>query len=650
MSKVDLTALVSGAGGEIVEGEIVGDVFEDEDWGSVTSATSQPNLTYINESGMRDEEMEAWFSGREGRRMHQEIASQIEKWSQSLSGVASQQSIDVFNRKRWDDAGHFIAKMSLCCWAVENDDILSTLADVVEGLMFQKCRFELFDTDQQSIWNQWAADIDLDSLLRKMGREVFKASQVYVGLWWEDKTYRVEEDSIDDTIEEMEAQREEREFEERVKAHKQYVETMKGQEGFVEPPEPKMPEKTGPGRGNRTRRKEFRLKLPTQATVFDPSKVVPVGTLMFGRERFAYVATKGEHDAFGQVLRGEVADGTVLQLIERRYEPTPQDKDALQDLGIDVSRLWLFKEDAVFRHTLTKADYERFAPLRLKPALELLELKAHQRAADRASLIGNTNFIVVITKGTDKHPAKPSEVANLQEQARVIARLPVLVGDHRLNVEIVAPALDHTLQQSRWEVLDARLVFLALRTYAPTVQGGNSSGTGISEMSRVVASGLQNRRHMIGRSLESKIFRKVMERNEDVKDFDEFPSLAFSPRKISLDLKAEVLQQVLKLRDRGDISRETTLEEFDHDQDLEVLRRARERVTYDRVFESSTPHSSPMANPYAPQPPGQLGHQPPGQPGGNVGPNGQPRTEGGRPPGQAEDEPRQTKGQGAKKR
>ena len=35
------------------------------------------------------------------------------------------------------------------------------------------------------------------------------------------------------------------------------------------------------------------------------------------------------------------------------------------------------------------------------------------RAEDRAALIGNTNFIVVITKGTDKLPAKPAEIANL---------------------------------------------------------------------------------------------------------------------------------------------------------------------------------------------------------------------------------------------
>lgn len=207
----------------------------------------------------------------------------------------------------------------------------------------------------------------------------------------------------------------------------------------------------------------------------------------------------------------------------------------------------------VFRYAHDQGHYELYAAVRLKPALELLEMKANLRASDRASLIGNTNFIVVITKGTDKLPAKPAEIANLQEQARVLARLPVPIGDHRLHVEIVAPPLDNTLMQSRWEVLDSRLVFAALRSYAPVVQGGNSSGTGVSEMGRVIAKGLENRRHMILRTLEKRIFKAIIDRNAGVPDFDEMPSLRFTPKRISLDFSADIIGQILKLRDRGDI-------------------------------------------------------------------------------------------------
>jgi hypothetical protein len=616
--------------------------FEDGKYGRV-STTTRPSIHYVNESGLPDDVVDRHF--RRGRGM-QEVSSVIERWSQSLSQAPVNQTLDVFNRNRGlQDALHVHAIMARCAWAVENDDVLSTLADVIEGLMWQKCRFELIDTDQQDVWNQWAADVNLDAFLRQCGREDFKVSQFYVGLWWGRKVYSVQKNEIEEQIKEFEREKKKREYEEQVEQREAYIAANSSMEGYVEPPEVPEPKDEKPGRGNRNRKKKFPIQVPTELTIFDPSKVLPVGTLMFGRERFAYIATREEDEAFTQVMRGEIADDTVLQLIERKYEPTGQDRAACADIGVDYSRLWLFKKDALFRHTMTKSEYERYAPVRLKPVLPILEMKQHLRASDRASLIGNTNFIVVITKGTDKLPAKPSEIANLQEQARVIARLPVLVGDHRLNVEIIAPSTDNTLIDSRWQVLDSRLVFTALKTFSPVTQGGNSSGAGVKEMSQIVAKGLESRRHMILRTLEKRIFRAIMEKNEAV--LDEFPALEFAPKRITLDFNQDIVNAILKLRDRGDISRETTLEELDYDQDVEVLRRGRERNLYDEVFMSQTPHSSPTTNPYGA--PGQAvpGVTPPQLPPGgnqnvqnNLGPKGQPRTEGGRPPGVTEEKPR----------
>jgi len=608
--------------------------FEDGTYGRV-STTTRPSIHYVNESGLPEDVIDRHFRRGNGFR---EVASVIEQWSQSLSGMSTNQTLDVFNRNRgMEKAVHAHAIMSRCAWAVENDDVLMTLADVIEGLMWQKCRFELIDQDQQSVWNQWAADVNLDAFLRECGREDFKVSQFYVGLWWGRKIYAVEEDKISEQLEEFERERKRKEYEDAVEEREAFIALNENMEGYIEPPRIVEPTDEGPGRGNRKRKKKFPVSVPTALTIFDPTKVIPVGTLMFGRERFAYIATREEDEAFAKVMKGDIADDTVLQLIERKYEPTAVDRAACADLGVDHDRLWLFKKDAVFRHTMTRSDYERYAAVRLKPVLPILEMKDHLRASDRASLIGNTNFIVVITKGTDKWPAKPAEIANLQEQARVIARLPVLVGDHRLNVEIVSPLLDNTLIDSRWQVLDSRLVFTALKTFSPVTQGGNSSGVGVKEMSQIVAKGLESRRHMILRSLEKEIFKAVMDKNEEL---DEFPALVFAPKRITLDFNQDIASAILKLRDRGDISRETTLEELDYDQDAEVLRRGRERALYDDVFQSQTPHSSPTTNPYGA--PGQAtpGVTPPQLPPGgnqnvqnNLGPKGQPRTEGGRPSG-----------------
>lgn len=550
----------------------IGDVGVDDfpDDGSQGSAPA--TITYVNEAGVSEEvALEAV--------RRSDAASAIERWSRQLNLEASGgPTSDIFNRGGLATARNPFHLQAQLIDAVEGDDILSTLADVLEGLAFQKCHFEAYDADQEDVWNQWAATVDLDARLREMFRELYKVSQVYVGLWWERKEFRV-----------------------RDRRTEQELQVLQGE---------------GPGRGNHRRKKTYSVLCPTAITLFSPLKVVPVGNLAFGRERFAYIADRGEDGAFGEVLGGDAVDDTVLRLIERKYVPNEAERKLLTSWDIEPDRLWLFRRESVFRHSLTRAQYERFPAFRLKPTLEILDMKHHLRASDRAALVGNTNFIVVIKKGTDKLPAKAAEIANLQEQARVVARMPILVGDHRLSVEIVAPPLDNTLQQSRWEVLDSRLVFKALQSFMPIVQGNNS--TGVSEMSRVVSRGIENRRHSLRRSIEAEILRRTVERNEEL---DEVPSLTYTPKRVALDFNQHVVQAVLKLRDRGDLSRETMLEEVDFDQDVEFRRRARERRVYDEVFQSQVPHSSPTSNPFT------TGSQ------------------GGRPPGAQDEEPRQ-RGQG----
>lgn len=554
------------------------------------------SITYINEAGVPEETVEVIRGMRE-------VASVIEKWSRSLAvGEAEAPTADLFNRGRWQGASHTFAVMDQVSRAVEHDDILSTLADVMEALAFQKTRFEMYDDDQEDMWNQWAADVDLDSRLREQFRELFKVSQFYVGLWWERKIYSVRNKAIEDVLDEVKTLEDEKEQEEYERELERYEALPSDQKfdpetgGGMQKPLPPLPPR-GKGKGNRNRKKKFPVLVPTAMTIFEPTKVVPVGNLMFGRERFAYIASEGEDEAFGSVMSGDIVDDQVLRLMERKYTPDRGESQYLESLGINPKRLWLFKQDAVFRHTLTRANYERFCPIRLKAILPILDMKNHLRASDRASLVGNTNFIVVIKKGTDKLPAKAAEIANLQEQAKVVARMPILVGDHRLSVEIVSPALDNTLIESRWEVLDSRLVFKALGTFQPTIQGGLGSSSGVSEMSRVVARGIENRRHEMMRTLEKAIFKAVVDKNEGV--LDETPTLAFTPKRVSLDFNTDVIQAILKLRDRGDLSRETMLEEVDFDQDVEVLRRAREKAIYDETFNSGVPHGSPEANPFA---------------------------------------------------
>ena len=509
--------------------------------------SGQGTVTYINEAGVPESTVAAV-------RASADVANAMEQWSRNMQSSMggsgkSRPSYDLFSRSRYSGENNIFRVMEMCAAAVENDDILSTLADTSEGIALQKMSFELQDEDQQDVWNQIAADLDLDARLREMWRELFKVSQFYMAMEWDWKDYTVRT--------------------------KKSVLKKKG-------------------KGNRNRKKTFRLYCPTALSVLDPLKVVPVGTMMFNRERFAYIADRSENEGIASAMRGEVVDDMVLRLIESKYVPDKAEASKLADLGVPTQNLWLMKKHSVFRHTMTKAQYERFAIPRLKAVLPLLDMKQHLRESDRSALVGNTNFIVVIRKGTDKHPAKQRELESLQEQARVVARIPVIVGDHRLSVDIVAPKMDHTLDERRYHVIDSRLAFKALQSFAPASSsgGGLSGSSQVKEVSHLISRGFENRRHQLGRSLEKFVFKATVELNEEL---DETPSLIYNPRRISLDVNQDVLNAVLKLRDRGDLSRHTTLEELEYDQDVEAIRVVREEEEYGDVFNSHVPYDSPDA-------------------------------------------------------
>ena len=202
----------------------------------------------------------------------------------------------------------------------------------------------------------------------------------------------------------------------------------------------------------------------------------------------------------------------------------------------------------------------------------------------------NTNFIVVITKGTDAHPAKGSEIAHLQAESQTVSRVPILVGDHRLNVEIVTPKLDNTLRAERWNTIDSRLTarlygFYMLGNYA----AGASSDDSV-KLTKVVARGMESRRHMIRRSLERHLFQPLFNGNDDL---ETPPKLQFHPRSIALDFDPAYASFLFDLRQAREISRETTLNQFDLSQELEARFREREEEAYDDIFQTQVPFSTP---------------------------------------------------------
>jgi hypothetical protein len=824
-------------------------------------------------------------------------------------GGTNRRNGGIFMRDRYITPLRPWDQMRLAYDAVTGDDIVAGVCETTESLAFSSMDFFALDADEQDVYNQIAAKIDLDRRMREIWRDLFITSQAYVAVWWETQTFKVRGKTLD---------------------------------------------------GNQ-RRKSMTIKAPSEMSLLDPLKVVPVGSTLFGKERLAYIATPDEAAMFDEILGGDKAmdDEIVRRLVTARYQPPRQEILELTTLGVPSTKdLYLLNPDNVFRHTLTRPSYERLAPVRMKNVFELLDMKAQLRQMERAHLIGaalrvdqriatpegwkpigaaqvgdqvfsvdgtpaaitgvypqgirpihkvtftdgaftycdpshlwtvknrwgrervlrldeimaeglfqdngttgrrihrhripiaaplelpeanlpldpylvgymlgdgsltqsmpkitcaepeddqpwravlppgvsatqyekregfcnqyglrsdtwhynpvmeglraagiwgmacedkfipdqylwastpqrwallqglcdsdghshqaggvefvtisqklvegithlaqslggvakaaireprdgirrrlyrvwvslpgpeapfrikrkvltwkprkcqyvraihavepvepaeavcikidredglfltegmlathNTNFIIIITKGSDQLPAKPEELANLQNMVRTLARVPVLVGDHRLNVEIVTPKLDNTLKAERWNTIDSRisgrlLQLLVLGNYAAGAAGDDSI-----KLVKVIARGMESRRHMIKRSLERYVFKPLLDKNPEL---ESMPKLEFHPRAIALDFDAAYASFLFDLRQANEISRETILNQFDLDEALEAELRKREMVEYDHIFQTQVPFSTP--NPAIPAPgqpalPPQPAAPPPPKPG-----------------------------------
>jgi hypothetical protein len=332
---------------------------------------------------------------------------------------------------------------------------------------------------------------------------------------------------------------------------------------------------------------------------------VPVGVGPFAGDRLAWMATVDEILNFHRVYSGETVDLEVLRFYTGVYKPDQGERMDLAAMGINPDRLLLVNPDFVFRHTTTKPDYQRFADIRMKSCFPLLDMKRQLLTADRAALIGAANYILLVRKGSKEEPASNEEINNLKENYNFIAKVPVIISDHRLSIEIIAPKTDLTLSKEKYDVIDHRLLNRLLGTLR--IDPGKETG---STLSGTVGRIMENRRHMIRRAIEREIGRKIYEDDRNADKFDQQPSLVFTPGKISLGFDAAEVQALLGLRTQREISRETILEFFGLDEANEAKRMELEERVYDQIFKTAIPFSSPTGVP--PASTGQDGGRPTG--------------------------------------
>lgn len=418
--------------------------------------------------------------------------------------------------------------------AAHNDDTVSNVLETTEALVFNTIRVDCEDPDEEMIWNQIIEEMELEDVLHQMWRELFTYSQFNCAMQWGVGEFQLE------------------------------------------------------GKGEkRARRKKYNLNVVNQLSILDQLKVVPVGDFLFGGEQLAWVANKSEAESIDNVLAGKnTTDQVVRMLLTERLHMDRKEQGRLAELlGTgDFSNMFYMNPAAVFRHTATRPDYERFAPVRMASVFELLDMKHQLRQMDRAHIMGATNFIVLIKKGSDTQPATSGELANLNANVKTVARTPLIVGDHRLSVEIITPAVDATLDPKRYNNLDSRIM---ARLYQMFHTGGFSAGTSGDDslkLVRVVARGLESRRKGIKKAVERNVLLPIWRANPELKTR---PALSFTPRHVALDFDPNFINLMLALYMEGDLARDTMLGLVDIDQATEAHRRELEKeIGWDETFKS----------------------------------------------------------------
>lgn len=472
--------------------------------------------------------------------LHQ-LARQLSNWidsSRSFMG-GNPAGGNLLSRGSYTPPSNPIDDMRTARHALKTDSIVSGVAENTEAFAFQGIKWASQDPDEADAFNQLATDQNLDAKLRAMWRDEYAMSSTIVAKVWGPVEYTVR----------------------------------------------------GTTKAGNRRKRVFKFWAPKEIKTLDPINVIPVGTQSpLAPERLAWQATQMEVDAYTERYTGNLLDSIMQVFYAGQYTPEAAERNALMNMGVNPYVLMEINPEYVFRHCATKGDYERYPDVRLKSCFELLDLKQQLLLSDRATLVGAANYLLLVRKGSDQWPAQPPELKSMRENFNLIAKLPVIFGDHRLSIDIIAPARDLTLIPEKYEVLDSRLLARLLGTLVVS-SGGSRATQNEAQIATSVARTMSNRRHLLRRSLEMQIGRAVVRHPRNAGVFVYEPNLTYIPESLTLQESAVYAQALLALRTQREISRETVLEYFGLDESVEALRVENERETYDSIFKSMVPFS-----------------------------------------------------------
>lgn len=415
------------------------------------------------------------------------------------------------------------------------DDVVASALEFVEGVSLETVSWECPDAAQAAAWNASAAEMDLDWFARAAMHELNTIGRFNVATWWGTTSTR--------------------------------------------------PDGTGPA-GKRAKRPVSKT-MPQRCVLLPAEKVVRLSSF-WGADKLVWLAEDGEHAA---IAEGD-NDPTIQRLIAGPYTPaTSSEETKITSYGGDPEHVWLLDQKAVWQYRLPdQEDDDLTTPM--SRVLPWLELKARLLDSDRASLIAAANFVLIFKIGTDLAPAQQAEIDAYREGMTRIAKLPVIVGDHRLTVDILTPDTAAVLNKEKHDTITHRLAMATLGIPDEAMMPGRGQ-IDPEVAARLMVARIKTRRRMLQRALEKNLARVGAGFNGDTL-LENVPSLAFTPREVPIVGVAEAATALLMARQRNELSRQSYLEGLGYDQDVEAERRKHEADSgLDDIFQTHQPFDSP---------------------------------------------------------
>lgn len=343
--------------------------------------------------------------------------------------------------------------------------------------------------------------------------------------------------------------------------------------------------------------------------VLPTEQIRVIGNDIFGTATLAYRPFSGRQEAWlMEFFSNQTTAGRKAQM--RQEDPilttllTEQVAwDSMRDGGVE----WVYGDprdpimghyvytlnpEFVQRTTMPKGQWPHPRPMMTR-SMPLLEAKRLLTIMDYSLLEAGANFLVVAKKGSDDRPALPEEIANLHGTITRASRSGVLIGDHRLNIEIITPKLDELLNSDKRKLVGRKIAASLLRLPdigTADTAGGQGVLTDTEILSRVVTSDRDDLRMHVERT----IYKPTAARNDNLNGYAKlwFPKIILQGLQFFQDM-------ILALRDRGDIPRKYAVEAAGFDWTASVQQRKLEVSSGDdkAMQPAAVPFSSPDAGP-----------------------------------------------------